>query len=281
MVLVLGVLTISALAWCAWLLSGGHLFWVGSPSMGMVAPVGSLVLTKGLAAGKALHVGEIIVFRPRPTVREVFIHRIYRILTGQRYMTKGDLNPSPDPWIVPRSLIAGTPVAIIPAIGWAYKLSAWLFFGAGLLVLVSLFVRGTLRRWLTILGPVLVVILPVLRYRILINSYLYGARVVGRMLVAKLVSSGVLPVRFSLSHGHAEYSAPGQEVTVRGVLPKHHQHLLVGGGAALPWWGWVIVGLICLCPLLLREISLHHREPADQRLPAHRRASAIDVMRNS
>jgi hypothetical protein len=261
-VAVMVILLAVALAWGGWLVSGGRLFWVGSPSMGTVAPVGSLVAVHPLGAGKVLHVGEVIVFRPRLGLHETFIHRIYRILVGPRYMTKGILNPSPDPWTITRGQIVGTPAFIIPAIGWAYKLAAWLFLGSALLIVLSMLVRDRARGWITILGPVGLVILPMLRYRVLMNSYLYGAKRDGHLLKVQLVDSGVLPVRFGLKHGSSAHAVPGQEVVVHGVL-KQKSQLLVTGAATLPWWGWAIVALVCLTPFLLRQITIRHFASSD------------------
>ena len=66
MVTLTTLLVALSLAWGAWLVSGGGLFWVGSPSMGVVAPVGSLVATQPLPSTATLHVGEIVVFDPHP-----------------------------------------------------------------------------------------------------------------------------------------------------------------------------------------------------------------------
>ncbi len=49
---------------------------------------------------------------------------------------------------------------------------------------------------------------------------------------------------------------------VTGYVPKGHKNLMVSITAALPWWGWALVVLGCLTPLLLVEID-HRRAGAD------------------
>jgi hypothetical protein len=227
--------------------------------MGMVAPVGSLVATQPLGAHQSLHAGEIIVFRPRPQFPDPDVHRIYRILPGPRYMTKGDLNPGPDPWTISRVQILGTPVVIIPAMGWIYKLSTWLCAGAAVLVVGSRLTRGRVRPWIVILGPVVLIAVPIVRYRILVNSYVYRTSQVGRILSVRLVNTGILPARFAVSDGPAAYSAPGQEVNVRGAFLAHHSRISSTVEVALPWWGWALVGLILLSPLVLRKFAATSR----------------------
>ena len=248
-----------ALVWGGWRVSGGDLFWVGSPSMGMVAPVGSLVATQPLGAHQRLHVGEIVVFRPRPQFPDPDVHRIYRILPGPRYMTKGDLNPGPDPWTISRGQILGTPVEIIPAIGWIYKLSVWLCAGAAVLVVGSRLGRGRVRPWIVILGPVVLIALPIIRYRILVNSYVYGTSQVGRILSVRLVNTGILPARFAVAHGSAAYSAPGQEVNVRGVFLAHHSRISSTVEVALPVVGMGVGGADS--PEPSRAPNVRSREP--------------------
>lgn len=159
-----------ALTWGGWLLSGGRLFMVSSPSMGTVAPVGSLVATQPLPMSVELHKGEIVVFEPRPGHSLTYVHRIYQVLPGGRFLTKGDLNQVPDPWLITRGDIIGTPQAIIPAIGWIYTWATWLFFGAAVLLAAGLFMPRRYRRWVLALGPVVLIAVPLLKYRPLIGD---------------------------------------------------------------------------------------------------------------
>ncbi len=265
----LGILVAVACTWGGWLGSGGRLFWVGSPSMGRTAPVGSLVATEPMGAHPDLRVGEIIVFRPWSDLSFTFIHRIYRIEPDGRYETKGDLNPTPDPWTITAKEISGTPVAIIPAIGWVYKLSTWLFLSTAGVMFLALIVRGRLRTSVVTLGQALIVAIPFWRYRIILNSYLYSAQRVGRHITARLVNSGVLPVRVALPHGKAVIAAAGQEVVVRGTMVGHARRLPISGSVALPWWGWVLAGFFCFSPMLVRRLTSLVPVPA-HRLNHHR-----------
>lgn len=251
------------IVWASWLISGGGLFFVGSPSMGTAAPVGSLVVTQPLGASAKLHVGQIIVFEPHPGRSLTYVHRVYELLPRDRYLTKGDLNQGPDPWVLTRGDVIGTVNLIVPAIGWIYKCATWLFLGTAVLVAVSVFVARRQRLWILACGPVVLLVVPLLKYRPFIGGYLYGSGRRGRLLAAKVVDTGILPVHFTPHAGHAVHAVPGQEVLVSGVTPSHTSSLNIKISAALPWWGWAIACAVCLSPLMVvlaRDHLVRRRE---------------------
>jgi signal peptidase I len=236
------------ISWGGWLLSGGHLFWVGSPSMGTVAPVGTLVVTEPIQSGEVLHAGEIIVFRPSPT-HAVVIHRIFRVMGDSRFATKGDINSSPDPWTVSRSDVIGTPLLLVPAIGWIYKLAPWFIGGAVLMLVVAGQVRQRAKRWTTTVGPSLLVGLPVIRYRILVNGEVLATTRSGSSTIAKLVNTGILPEWFR-SDGSSVRSSPGESVVIHLLLKGGSRGIPIANTVALPRWGWALVATTCLTPLV-------------------------------
>jgi len=258
--LLLGLL----LTWGGWLVSGGSLHWVASPSMGMAIPEGSLVASQPVAAGHPLRVGEAIVFR-EPGTTTVFVHRVVRVLPGGRSLTKGDLERTPDPWIVLPSDVIGSVQASIPAIGWIYHSATWLFLSSAVLLAMSMFVGRRARRWLLLLGPVVVLAVPLLRYHPLVDGYVLGTSQHGAVGAAHIVDSGVLPVHFTVPGGRSVYSAPGQAVDVTGRVPRHGTGpggIPIHIAAALPWWGWLVVVLVCLSPLAVLELDVRRARRA-------------------
>ena len=219
MISVTAALFALAIAWGGWLASGGALFSVGSPSMGTTAPVGSLVATQPLPGRAVLHVGEIVVFQPRPG-SDIIIHRIYRELPNDRYMTKGDLNPAPDIWTITRAQVIGTPRIIIPAVGWIYKLSVWFFLGGAVVIVLARVFKGPVRTWAATLGPILLLAVPFYRFRILVNGYTYGSRKVGRWLSVRLVSTGVFPARFAVPPGSPPTTRRSRSWPLFGTTPE-------------------------------------------------------------
>ena len=63
-----------------------------------------------------LGVGDIVVY-VNPNVGYAIIHRVINV-TGDGYITKGDRNPAPDPWIVEEEWIKGKSLFLIPLLGW-------------------------------------------------------------------------------------------------------------------------------------------------------------------
>ena len=166
---------------------------------------------------------------------------------------------------------------IIPAVGWIYKLSAWLFLGLAAVIIAVRVLRGPVRAWAAILGPILLLAVPFYRFRILVNGYIYRSTHVGRHVTIRLVSTGLIPGRFALPPGVARRALAGQEVVLQGVVPKDHAQGLLTEAATLPWWGWGLVGLFCLVvPLALKQTvqpgleSVAMRPPdSPHRVPRH------------
>jgi hypothetical protein len=252
-------LTLLAVAWVSWLAMGGGLYWVGSPSMGQAAPVGSLVITMPVSPTAPIHVGQIYVFHPFLGKPTTYIHRIHAALGHGQYMTKGDLNQVTDPWVIARANIVGKPVAIIEGLGWVYKFATWLFLGSALLVVLSQTLHRRLRPWVAALGPALLVAVPLHRYHPLIGGLLYGVSQNGRHVTAQVVNTGALPVTFVPYGGPAVHALPGQEVFVHGLAAPGATGLAIALHVTMAWWGWLLVGMFCLIPIPVVEA---HRRAA-------------------
>jgi signal peptidase len=63
------------------------------------------------------HRGEIITFRYASGPDQVVTHRVYRE-SGGTIRTKGDANPTEDPWTLRASQVVGTPTTIVPDGGY-------------------------------------------------------------------------------------------------------------------------------------------------------------------
>jgi signal peptidase I len=236
--------------WAGWLAIGGRFFVMETPSMGELAPVGSLVAMQPVAS--PLRVGEIIVFHP-PNSNETYAHEIVAIdhtPAGTTYRTKGVLNRTADAWVLTSADIVGEEAVILPGLGYLLRAMPWLLIGFALSVLAAYFVPWQWRR--LALGLFLSVVLAVVIhvFQPLVNGELvssYGS--IHQVGHAHVVPTGVLPTRFSLDAARGVRAAPGQEVLVSGPLGPNGR-ARISMRAALPWWGWLAMCIICATPLL-------------------------------
>lgn len=76
---------------------------------------GDLIIDKPMT--DALHVGQVITFRHSAKATDVVTHRIVSFKNGA-IQTKGDANPAPDVWNIPRSFVRGEVAASIPKGGF-------------------------------------------------------------------------------------------------------------------------------------------------------------------
>lgn len=111
---------------------GYRAFFVSTPSMGMTAPVGTLIITY---PAKQYHQQDIIAFKQQD---RVYTHRI----VGERdggFVTKGDLNASDDNWIVQSGQIIGRAVVVAKHLGWIWKALPAFILGMTIVWLISNF----------------------------------------------------------------------------------------------------------------------------------------------
>jgi signal peptidase I len=122
--LIMGVAVLAAVA-------AGLLVWAGyrpqpvlSGSMEPALPVGSLAIAKAVPAS-TIEKGDVITFARPGTRGETITHRVVAITEGRerRFTTRGDANPSRDPWQVQLPGQVGEHVATVPHAGYAAMLA--------------------------------------------------------------------------------------------------------------------------------------------------------------
>lgn len=108
----LAVATITAFALLlvggvSWRLTGGNWAVIATPSMGRAAPVGTFILIRQQPIS-AVHVGDIVTYRPRNNATEMISHRVVHRLPDNSLVVRGDINGSPDPFPVRDVDLVGT-----------------------------------------------------------------------------------------------------------------------------------------------------------------------------
>ena len=108
-VLVVALVAGAAVAWH----DGYRLYAVRTGSMAPTYPTGGVVLDAP-AVGANPSVGDVITFRAG---NGLVTHRVHAISTTG-YSTKGDANPTPDAWTIPRTAVLGRVIAGTGALGY-------------------------------------------------------------------------------------------------------------------------------------------------------------------
>lgn len=250
--LVVGLIAAAVLvALLAGWLAGLRVFVVESPSMGPAAPVGTLVV--GVPAGARVHVGDVITYTA-PGGSGTYTHRVVQQQAGG-LVTRGDINGAPDPWPVTPSMIVSRALVLLPGVGWLVR-AAPILIGGGMSawVLAGLLRREDHRAAVRQLGAALsiglasVLLRPFTGYQVVqLVADPAGTR-------ATVVSAALLPIRLAARHGGDLRLASGEVGQL--VLPH------AGGGRVamtaaldLPFLGWVVVGALCLTPVLVALIT--------------------------
>jgi signal peptidase I len=230
-------------------LAGGRWFIVQTPSMGETAPVGTLVLTQPTTVS-ALHVGDIITFHPPTEPSAVFTHRISAISASGGVTTRGDANGATDPWVLHDRDLVGRASLVAPQLGWLVKAIPLLFVGFALVWLIARSLRSaTTRAAFRILGATFVVSLVAFILHPFVSATLVASRSSHAGAHAVIASTGILPIRVSAAHGTSVHLVSGQVGEVSFPAQRNGYYQLASS-LDLPWWGWVILGVICATPLL-------------------------------
>ncbi len=106
---------------------------VTSGSMEPTLKIGDLIYVKGVAPAD-IKVGDVITFRPPANyIKDTLVtHRVIEVSYDSNevyYRTRGDNNPSDDPWTLKSSDIIGVQKAMVPGIG---NLFLWMRTPAGI-----------------------------------------------------------------------------------------------------------------------------------------------------
>ena len=116
---------------------GHETFIIGGGSMEPAIPIGAAVVDEPVAPGD-LRVGDVVSLRSGPELKNVFTHRIIRLVPradGLWIETKGDANRTIDPSITPSAQVIGRVVLTVPYGGYLLRL---LSIPAGVIFVICL-----------------------------------------------------------------------------------------------------------------------------------------------
>ncbi len=259
---VLGVSVVCGVTWA----NGGRWFAVNSPSMGEVAPVGSLVVSAP-ADFSTLEAGDIIVFHPPTAPNEVYTHRIAEVGSAG-ILTRGDINGSVDPWTVQEEDLIGTVSLIAPGVGWLVRALPYLAIGWGFVYVLTW--RFSSARWrapLRLTGATLVVSIVAFIMRPFVGIMMLYTNLTDSPASATVVSTGMLPIRVTAEGGSHTTLVSGEVGTVTFPPLQDERTYQIFANLDLPFWGWVVAVLICAIPLLWTLIVGLPANPSERTKP--------------
>jgi signal peptidase I len=243
----------------AWL-SGLRFFVVETPSMGTAAPVGSLVVDRPLG-GVPPAVGEVVTYRPPVAGSAPITHRV--VASGaDGVRTRGDLNGEADPWTTPLSAVVGRAALIVPGAGWLVRALPVLAGGVAAVLLLSLLLRRPEQRTaLRMLGSSVVVAGTIAWLRPLLNAAVLTSSATSGGLEARVVSTGLLPVRVSVGSASVHLTS-GQSGTLLLPLSDTGRYSLATAIDVGPL-GWALLVAACAVPVLWTIVAGPTRRTED------------------
>lgn len=230
--------------------AGGRWFVVQTPSMGEAAPVGTLVLDLPVDVA-TLRVGDVVSFETAANPGVVYTHRIIDVDAAGLH-TRGDINGATDPWTLTQENVIGSPVLLVPNLGWLFRAAPLLLIGTLVIwTLTSVFTDRVTRTCLRIAGGALTlsyaafILKPFVNVTTITNSATHGG------VEATIVSSGMFPVRVEARGAESVHLVDGQvgHMVIRELTRNGHYQLTSNIDLGPVGWGLLVVA--CLVPLVL------------------------------
>lgn len=242
-----GMLLIASLLFLS---AGGRWFVVETPSMGEAAPVGTFVVDMPVRAA-ALHVGDIVSFQVAAAPEATYTHRIIGIDASGGIHTRGDINGATDPWTLTQENIVGSPVLLIPHLGWLFRAAPILLIGTLLIwILTSPFTDPITRSSLRVAGASLTTSYAAFILKPFVNVTMITNTATPTAVHATVVSSGMFPVRVDAHGGTSVHLVDGEvgRITISGL--NRHGSYQLASNIDLDVFGWVLLIGMCLIPLV-------------------------------
>lgn len=260
LVAVLVVFTAFCLVWRA---QGGRWERVETPSMGTVAPVGTLLWVKPVDFA-SLRPGDFITFRPPGGRGGTYSHRVYQRYADGSISTKGVI-PAPDPWRLHAADVVGEVRMRWWGVGWIVTAAPVLLIGGLVVAGIRAMLRRSWRLPATIMLGSVVLTIAITWYRPFVNAQqLAFAPTEGGGAVATYVGTGLLPIRLQAHEGPHVDLGDGEVGTVRVTSADARGRLQVSLEPAIPLWWWIALVSLCFAPALyslLVGVPAYSRDP--------------------
>lgn len=232
-----------------------------TPSMGRVAPVGTLVISRPTHPGD-VRVGRLVVAHPPGRSGTTFVHRVV-VVTGPgpaSVATRGDLDGTNDPWTLTRRDVQGTPVAMVPVAGYAVRMLPWAVLGGLAIAVATHGVRAGRRRPVRIVAGALLADILLWQFRPLARMSLLAHDVTNGHGSAAVVPTGILPLHVRATGGSQVTLLPGQmgRLDVSRLAPGGAFHL--DAAVRLSGWWWLVLAAWAV-PLLVALLPPAPRDP--------------------
>jgi hypothetical protein len=249
------VLAFGFLAFCAaWRIDGGTWERVETPSMGTVAPVGTLLWVKPVDFD-TLRPGDFITFRAPGSTGQTYSHRVLARDPDGRITTKGVLS-SPDPWHLDEADVVGSVRMRWRGVGWLVEAAPVLLAGAFLALLLMRSVAPRRRVNALVVLTALALSAAIAWYRPLVNAeQLAFAPSADGGADATYVGTGLLPIRLTAHDGPSVVMRAGEVGTVHVGEADAGRKFRVTLAPAIPWWWWVALVGACFVPAVGSSVS--------------------------
>jgi hypothetical protein len=211
--------------------------------------VGSLVADRPFVG--PVSTGDVITFHPPDDPFVTYTHEISHVFANGTIQTKGVANSRHDPWLITRSDIVARVSFSVWGLGWFLKALPFLASGAIAWTIFRPSFRNRGRRNWDTICLTLVVVLPLLVMRPLVRGVITEVGTDGShhgWLSTSVINTGMVATRYYTKNTKGAVISPRHVGIVHG--PADKGAAILYESASLHWWGWLIVAMIVLSPIV-------------------------------
>lgn len=245
--------TLALLLWAGtFRLVGGEWARVETPSMGTVAPVGTLLWISPVDVDD-LAPGDFVSFHPPGHADVTYSHLVDVVHPDGTIGTTGVISGA-DPWRLSQSEVVGEVTRVSRGLGWVVQAAPVLLLGlavGGLLVTVT---PRQVRAGVSVLVASLTLTAVLVVYEPLMGADQLAFEPVPSGARATYVSTGLLPVRVETPSGDEVVLRPGEMGTVISTDADTRGQYPVDVSPALPGWFWWALVLGCFAPAVMTSV---------------------------
>lgn len=245
--------TLAMLLWAtAFRVGGGEWARVETPSMGTVAPVGSLLWVEPVDVDDLVP-GDFISFHPPGRADVTYSHLVDVRHADGTIGTTGVISGA-DPWRLQQRDVAGEVVRVWRGAGWLFQAAPLLLLGAAIAGLLVRFSPSEARVPAAVLAASLVLTTVLVVYEPLVGAEQLAFEPVDGGARATYVSTGLLPVEVSTADGAEVVLSPGEVGSVVAAHPDGEHRYRIDVAPRLPAWFWWALILGCFTPAVVTTI---------------------------